>query len=171
MNMLTKTMAAAAATVLATTIVAPSSTARPVWDTSPLRVAHAVRPVPKVTDARVGAHANYDRVVIDLKGKFPGYRVRYVKELVFEGSGDPVPVHGRRFISVVLHPARAHHADGSSSYEGPRIGHYDLDVIRDVAFTGDFEGYVSFGISLRRKENFRVFVLHNPQRLVIDVHH
>jgi AMIN domain len=74
-------------------------------------------------------------------------------------------------MSVQLTPAKAHNAKGKSVYQGPRIGHYDFDVIRDVAFTGDFEAVVSFGISLRRKENFRVFVLHNPNRLVIDVHH
>ncbi|MGH3506152.1 MAG: AMIN-like domain-containing (lipo)protein [Nocardioidaceae bacterium] len=46
-----------------------------------------------------------------------------------------------------------------------------LDMVRDVAFTGDFEAVVSFGISLRGREDFRVFTLHKPNRVAIDVHH
>jgi hypothetical protein len=164
-------LTAAVSAVVITGLFAPASQARPTWDTSPVVVTKLVKPQPKVVDARVGAHPNFDRVVIDLDGKVPGYTVRYVKGLFYDGSGEPVPVHGRRFISIVLTPAKAHNADGSPTYEGPDIGHYELDVIRDVAFTGDFEGQVSFGISLRRKENFRVLVLHNPNRIVIDVHH
>jgi hypothetical protein len=171
MMTIARAMTVGVAAVLVTTLVAPTSHARPAWDTSPVKVTRNVKPTPKVVDLRTGEHRNFDRVVIDLNGKVPGYRVRYVKQLTFDGSGDPVPVHGRKFISVQLTPAKAHNAKGESVYEGPRLRHREFDVIRDVAFTGDFEAVVSFGISLRRKENFRVFVLHDPNRLVIDVRH
>jgi hypothetical protein len=166
-----RTMTVGVAALLVSTFVAPSSTALPAWDTSPVKVVKHVKPTPKVVDLRTGEHRYFDRVVIDIAGKIPGYRVRYVKQLTYDGSGDPVPVHGRKFISIQLTPAKAHNAKGESVYEGPRLRHCDFEVIRDVAFTGDFEAVVSFGISLRRKENFRVLVLHNPNRIVIDVHH
>ncbi len=163
-------VAAAAAALLPTLVVAPAQ-ARPAWDTSQVRVTHNVQPMPKVVDMRVGEHANFDRVVLDLKGKIPGYHVRYVKELRYDGSGDPVPLQGRRFIAITLAPAKAHNADGESVYTGPTLGEFGLPVIRGAAFTGDFEGQVSFGLALRRRENFRVIMLHDPQRIVIDVHH
>lgn len=82
-----------------------------------------------------------------------------------------MPLRGRRFISVRLTPASAHNRSGDSVYSGPRLRRYHLPTLRGVAFTGDFEGHVSFGFSLRRRENFRVFVLRQPHRIVIDLHH
>lgn len=170
MNTPARSVVAAAAAALLPALIAAPAQARPAWETSPVRVTHNVQPTPRVVDMRVGEHANFDRVVIDLKGKITGYHVRYVKELRYDGSGDPVPLQGRRFIAITLTPAKAHNADGESVYEGPTIGEFGLPVIRGAAFTGDFEGQVSFGLALRRRENFRVFVLHDPQRIVIDVH-
>jgi hypothetical protein len=150
---------------------APASQARPTWDTSAVRVVHHVRPVPKVVDLRVGQHARFDRVVIDLDGKTPGYRVHYVKRLVYDGSGRHVPLKGKRFIAVALTPARAHGRHGRNVYAGPELQQYSFPTLRGVAFTGDFEGYVSFGLALRRHADFRVFTLHAPNRLVIDLRH
>jgi hypothetical protein len=65
----------------------------------------------------------------------------------------------------------AHRADGTSTYRGPQLKQYSMPVLRGVAFTGDFEGYVSFGIALRRHVDYRVNVLHKPRRIVIDLHH
>lgn len=164
--------AAAATLALALAVVAaPPGMARPSWDTSPVRVVHDVKPQPKVVDLRVGEHARYDRVVIDLDGKIPGYRVRYVKRLTYDGSGERVPLHGRKFLSVVLTPAKAHGAHGHSVYRGPKLEQYDFEMLRGVAFTGDFEAHVSFGLAARAKADFRVMVLHAPNRLVIDLRH
>jgi hypothetical protein len=169
--MLIRTMTVAMTAVLVSTLGSAPSQARPVWDTSPVKVIKHTKPTPKVIDMRAGEHKNFDRVVIDVKGKLPGYKVRYVRQLTYDGSGAPVDVHGRKFIQVTLTPAKAHNAKGEPVYMGPRIGHFEFDVLRDVAFTGDFEAVVSFGISLRRKEDFRVFTLDEPNRIVIDVHH
>ncbi len=46
-----------------------------------------------------------------------------------------------------------------------------MPMLRGVAFTGDFEGTVSFGLALSHLDTFRVLELHSPDRLVIDVHH
>jgi hypothetical protein len=40
-----------------------------------------------------------------------------------------------------------------------------------VAFVGDFEATVSVGLGLRHKAGFRVFTLHDPTRIVVDVAH
>ena len=92
--------------------VAPIASARPVWDTSRVTVDRDVSPQPKVVDVRVATHPTFDRVVVDLRGKLPGYDVRYVRRLHYDGSGDIVPLNGRRFIAVLVRPAMAHNASG-----------------------------------------------------------
>ena len=171
MKMSIKVVVAAATALLSTVATAPASQARAVWDTTPVRVTHNVSPAPKVVDLRVGEHRNFDRVVIDLDGRIPGHTVKYVRSLRYDGSGQAVPLRGRKFISVTLSPARAHNARGHSVYEGPRLRQYRMPVLRGVAFTGDFEGRVSFGLALRNRSDFRVFELHAPNRIVIDVLH
>jgi hypothetical protein len=152
-------------------LVAPTSQARPTWDTTPVDVTHDVRPQPKVVDLRVGEHQSFDRVVIDLDGKVPGYDVQYVRQLAYDGSGRDVPLKGRKFIAVALTPAKAHGRHGHSVYSGPKLQQYDFPALRGVALTGDFEGYVSFGLALRRRAEFRVLVLHAPNRIAIDLRH
>lgn len=152
-------------------LLAPPSQARTVWDVTPVSHRHDVTPSPRVVDLRVGRHPTYDRVVIDLQGKLPGYRVAYVSRLTYDGSGLPVPLTGQRFIAVSLRPAVAHTATRASTYAGPRLQQYSWPTLRGVAFTGDYEGVVSFGISTSRLAKFRVFTLTAPSRLVIDLHH
>lgn len=153
------------------TLVAPTGLATPTWGTGPVLVNHNVSPSPRVVDLRVGRHAHFDRIVIDLHGKTPGYAANYVHRLRYDGSGDAVPLRGRRFIAVSVTPATAHRRDGTSVYTGPDLQEYSLPTLRGVAFMGDFEGTVSFGLSLSRHAAFRVSVLHAPNRLVVDLRH
>jgi hypothetical protein len=171
MKTLLKTLATGLAALTATAVAAAPSQARPTWDTGPVLVTRNVAPIPKVFDLRVGEHARFDRVVIDLHGKIPGYGARFVKHLRYDGSGEPVSLKGRRFILLTVTPSTAHNARGESIYRGPELRQYRLPTLRGVAMTGDFEGTVSFGIALRTHANFRVSVLHAPNRLVIDLHH
>lgn len=170
MNKTMRGIAGAAAAMTLAIGVAPVASARPVWDTSRVVVDHEVSPQPRVVDVRVATHPNFDRVVVDLRGKLPGYDIRYVRRLHYDGSGDVVPLNGRRFIAIFVRPAVAHNASGALVYAGPELQQYHLPVLRGVAFTGDFEGQVSLGLSLRKRADFRVTVLHHPQRIVIDVH-
>ena len=162
-------LVAAAATVL---VAAPPSTARPAWDDSPVHVERHVRPQPKIVDLRVGEHQRFDRVVIDVDGKMPGYDVRYVHRLRYDGSGQRVHLKGKKFIQIALMPAKAHGRVGHSVYTGPDLQQYrSFPTLRGVAFIGDFEGVVSFGVSVRHRADFRVSVLHAPNRIVIDLKH
>lgn len=166
-----KSLAVVAAVLLTAVLTAPPTTARAVWDTAPAHVTRNVTPMPHVVDLRVGAHATYDRVVLDLNGPIPGYDVRYVSELRYDGSGEHVPLEGSRFVAIRVTPASAHDGQGHSVYRGPQLSQYAMDMLRGVAFTGDYEGSVSFGLALSYRDTFRVFELHAPNRLVIDVHH
>jgi hypothetical protein len=172
--------AAVTLTLVSVTVGAPApvdavSTAeqqsRPIWDTSPVVTHRHPIPPPKVVDLRWGEHASFDRVVIDLRGKVPGVDVRYVRVLRYDGSGQRVPLPGRRHLAIVLQPASAHDRSGHSVYQGPQLRRLNLPVLRGVALTGDFEGTVSFGLALSRRADFRVLFLHAPNRIVIDLRH
>jgi hypothetical protein len=56
-------------------------------------------------------------------------------------------------------------------YDGPKIARPRFDTLKALAFTGDFEGQVSFGFALTHRAQYRVFWLQDPQRLVIDFRH
>ena len=70
--------------------------------------------LPKVSSAgdrefvhgvRAGRHPCYDRLVIDLNGQdaeYGSYDVRYVPQVVADGSGAPVPVRGGGVLQVTL---------------------------------------------------------------------
>jgi hypothetical protein len=117
-----------------------------------------------------GCHATYDRFVIRARLAKPGYRVRYVNQVVQDGSGLPVTLLGSKRLLVVVPNGRAHTADGTASLV-PQVLTPLCPNLRQVKLAGDFEGVVSFGLGLKFKTGFRVFRLTNPTRVVIDVLH
>lgn len=151
---------------------APSATALPDFRTERAHRAPAdgVK-MPKVVDLRFAEHGRFDRVVIDVRGRRPGYTIDYTKRLHQDGSGQLVKLRGKQKMFIRLSPAYAHDNQGEPVYEGPRHKRLDLPTLRGVAFTGDFEGVVSFGFGLDRRAPFRIFTLHKPTRIVIDFKH
>jgi hypothetical protein len=127
-----------------------------------------------VLHLRYGRHDTFDRVVVDLSGPLTGYRVGYVPKLGYAGSGKPVPLSGTAFLEINVDPANAHAFVGETPlnvYSGPRLARPGLPTVKGIAFTGDFESVVSFGLALDHKAGFRAFTLKNPNRLVVDVAH
>jgi hypothetical protein len=164
-------LAAALSTVVAAvTSLAPAS-ALPPWQDQATSWTNPAARAPQVRDLRFATHPRFDRVVIDVKGKFPGGSARYQRRFHQDGSNEPVPIRGRSGIALDLTPAFAHNADGDNVYDGPRIARPRFDTLKALAFTGDFEGHVSFGFALTHRADYRIIRLHDPQRLVIDFRH
>jgi hypothetical protein len=124
--------------------------------------------VPTLAEVRVGGHATFDRVVFELEGDRPGHDVRYVDEIVQDGSGFPIPLDGRAFLQVSLFPATALSEEGPF---GPLPSVAGLAALRDLAFAGDFEAVVTFGIGVAQRTGFRVLQLDSPSRVAIDITH
>jgi hypothetical protein len=140
------------------------------WSTAPRAKAGSGLP-PELVAVRVGRHDGFDRVVLQLRGSPPGYNVRYVPRVVQDGSGQPVPLAGSAFIQVVLN-ANAHELDtGAPTWTGPRRITPGFPALKQVAFAGDFEGYVTFGLGIGQRAGFRVMQLRDPARIVVDVAH
>ncbi|MEU5864760.1 hypothetical protein ABZ815_26580 [Nonomuraea sp. NPDC047529] len=124
-----------------------------------------------VTGVRYATHDGYDRVVIDLKGDIPGYKVKWVDEFLEDGSGEPMGVRGGAYLQLTLVPANAHDDDGNPTWKGGPVYPANLKNVSDVVRTGDFEGRVGIGLALARKAGFRVKEQSAPSRLVLDVAH
>ncbi|MEU9415231.1 hypothetical protein [Streptomyces sp. NPDC051000] len=124
-----------------------------------------------VTNARFGGHCTFDRLVVDLQGSAPPVTVTPVPELVYDGSGKPVPLAGKYFLEIRLHPAAGHTDAGQNVYQGPRLQKINLSKLKGLAYTGDYEGYVTFGAAFDTKPTYKTSVLHAPERLVVDFPH
>ncbi|MFJ3724848.1 hypothetical protein ACIPYQ_20105 [Streptomyces sp. NPDC090045] len=126
---------------------------------------------PLVVNARWGGHATYDRIVIDLQGYVPDVTVTPVPQLVYDGSGKPVPLAGKYFLEIRFNPAAAHNDAGQSVYQGPKLQKIYLSKLKGIALTGDYEGYVTFGAAFDTVPYYRAYTLHSPERFVVDISH
>ena len=131
-----------------------------------------------VTAVRTGRHACYDRLVFDLRGRAPGYDVRYVGTVYQDGSGFRVPLRGGAKLQIVVRAPAYDISTGKPTYtpnnpkELSNVTGYS--TFRQVAFAGSFEGQTTIGLGVRARLPFRVFTLAGPgsgSRLVVDVTH
>jgi hypothetical protein len=164
-------LAAAAASLALVASGTASATAMPAWRTTPTVHLQSSAVMPKIVGLRYAEHVRFDRVVIDVQGRRPGYAIRYTPRLTYDPSGRAVPLRGRQKMSLVLRPAAAHSASGANLYQGPRLRQVGLPTLKGIALTGDFEGVVSFGFTTSRKAPYRIFTLTHPNRIVVDWHH
>lgn len=121
-----------------------------------------------VTDVRVGSHAGFDRVVLDLTGEGdPGWFVDYTNNPTQQGSGNTIDFIGATALNVNI--------DGTTypfdlGLEDPQLGTVEgAGSITQVISTGTFEGRSQFVIGLREQLPYSVQVLEDPQRVVIDI--
>jgi hypothetical protein len=120
---------------------------------------------------RTGRHTCHDRLVLDVDGTGFGYLVRYVDEVVQEGSGKPVPLRGGAKLHIIVQAAAGPGFPATSS-ELANVSGYS--TFRQVAGAGSFESQTSFGLGVRARLPFRVFTLPldgGGTRLVVDVAH
>jgi hypothetical protein len=135
-----------------------------------------------VDNLRAGQHDCYDRLVIDVLGSRPGYRVQYVDTVaeysVIDGERGPaIPLHGGALLEIVV-PTNTSDAHGYETY-APASRDQLVNVtgwrtFRQVAEVGYYEAQRQFGVGVRARVPFRVFTLNGPgdhSRLVIDVAH
>jgi hypothetical protein len=149
--------------------IAPAQ-ALPAWRTTNSTYTSAVHTTRLITDLRYATHPGFDRVVINLQGRIPSWRATYQSRFFRDASGERVPIRGG--LQLVLRESAAHDQQGHSVYDGPSLARPGFDALKAVALTGDFEGTVTFAFGLDpQRTPYRIFRLHDPQRLVIDFKH
>ncbi|HLN78542.1 MAG TPA: hypothetical protein VK204_15965 [Nocardioidaceae bacterium] len=124
-------------------------------------------PVPTLVAIHAAHHRGFDRVVFEFAGGLPSSRqVRYVDQLIGEGSGLPVRVAGRAVLQVRFEPADAHNARGATA---PTRKAFALPNVMTAVSAGEFEAVTTYGIGLAKRTRFHVSTLRNPDRVVIDI--
>ncbi len=130
----------------------------------------------QLTAVRMAPHVNYDRFVLEFRDNVPAHDISYAEPPFLDIPGNLVGIAGNAFLAVNLHGASIVDwgAPGEEivlSYEGPhRIRAATLNYTEAV-FVTDFEGEMEWILGLADTAPFRVIVLANPARLVIDVGH
>jgi hypothetical protein len=121
---------------------------------------------------RVGHHTGFDRVVWQFPGSGrPTYRVRYVAEPTADGSGDAVDVDGDAYLELMITTVGVP-ADGVPPPRDASAASIAGTVVAQaLPVYGGFEGYGQAFVGVRDRERpFRVTVLRNPTRLVVDIY-
>jgi len=127
-----------------------------------------VPPAPLITAVRTAEHreCGYDRLVLDITGRVPGYTIRYATRVTADPSGKPIALPGRRYLLIILHPAQAHTSAGSATV-ARTVQVLDYRVMKAYVLAGDFEGVLTLAIGLRDTASIRVREL--PGRLYVDL--
>jgi hypothetical protein len=124
-----------------------------------------------VTDVRVGRHEGFDRVVFETGGTgTPGWDVRYVDGAASQGSGDPVEVDGQAVLEVALTGVGYPYDTGLDEFPiGGRVWAADTVGVTEVVFDGTFEGRSVAFVGTGAQAPFRVYLLENPTRVVVEI--
>jgi hypothetical protein len=158
----------------ASTSPAPSPTPTPSPSGAPFQCGINYGPVTQsgpvvatISDVRTGTHPGYDRITITFNNGAPAnFEVRAQSNATFiqGASGQSVTLRGDSGLLVIIRGADAHTAySGSTDF---KTGYAKLVEARQME---DFEGTVQWGLGLSGSACYRVMVLTNPDRLVIDV--
>ena len=169
------TLAVASTLAVAAPTAATAATCRTAWGST---AEHApVLSGALVTGVRTGRHACFDRMVVDLKGRAPGYSVKYVSNVYTDGAGQLVPLRGGAKLQVIALAPAYDSNTGTATYNPANkkelVNVTGYSTFRQIAWAGSFEGQTTFGLGVRARLPFRVFTIQDAtsSRLVIDVAH
>lgn len=118
----------------------------------------------ELRSVRVVAGEGRDRIVLTFAGEgTPGFLIRYVKEPIAEGSGEPIDLDGDTFLQLAIHGTPT--TDPIAPLRR-KLGGDVVDVDGGVAWEGVTVAHL--GIEGGRTP-FRVAVLTQPTRLVVEL--
>ena len=139
-----------------------------VFNCSSSSISATQSPATAFVDAiRTGSHAGYDRVTVQFKNGQPGsVSIRPQAGTTFHQapSGKADVLAGRNGILVIIRGADAH-----TAYSGVRDIKTSSPSLAEVRVIEDFEGQISLGLGVKQAACYKVSMLTNPVRLVIDV--
>ena len=132
-----------------------------------------------MVDARLGAHFDFDRFVLefepnlsgDIAGPPDSYSIQWVSQPPMQfGSGEPIEVEGTEYLEILIHAYAYSRTSMPSEYAGPTKvqARGTLNVIEAV-FGGEVEGKMVWAIGANNQTGFRVLEIPDPPRLVIDI--
>lgn len=129
----------------------------------------------RLVDARLIRVPGVDRLVLELDGPVPSWRVQRVSPPILEQPGRaPVDVPGERFLEARLVPATTLERDApdpTAGYQGPiALGDEARGAgVLEAMLTADHDGWLVWTLGLEGQREVAVGVLEDPDRLVVDV--
>lgn len=122
----------------------------------------------RTTDIRVGTHDAYDRLVFEFAGDgTPEFHAGYSDEPRQMASGYPVDVPGAAKFELTIHGTSL-----DQSSDAKYAGKFDLGLasgaIVSVVNAGTFEADSQYFVGLNAQRPYKVSLLQNPTRLVVD---
>jgi hypothetical protein len=117
---------------------------------------------------RVGAQDGWDRIVFEFKDTRPAVEVEYVTKAQTCGKGDDVSLPGSAMLSVRFRQTQAHTDAGASTLPSRDITGPGASILK-ASVICDFEGETGVAIGVKTKTPYKVTMLQNPTRIVIDV--
>ena len=123
-----------------------------------------------VTEIRTGHHDGFDRVVFEAAGTgTPGWDVRYVDEAIEQGRGNTLPVAGNAILQVTINGVGYPTETGIEEYGGAPLPGNDTEVVTEVVWDSTFEGTSVAFVGTTAELPFRVYLLEDPARVVLEV--
>ncbi len=151
----------------------PSPSASPTPSTAPFSCGTTYGPITQngpvvayVSDVRTGSHPGYDRITITFSNGAPtSVEVTTQTNTTFtkDPSGLTVTLRGDSGLLVTIRGADEH-----TSYSGSTDFKTGYTKLLEAQQVQDFEGTVQWGIGLSGNTCYRVYLLKNPDRVVID---
>ncbi|MBI9114468.1 AMIN-like domain-containing (lipo)protein [Sanguibacter suaedae] len=127
-----------------------------------------------VVDVRTGRHDGFDRVVYEMEGPgTPGWYVEYVDQAEQAGSGKVLDLAGDGTLAVRISGSGYPMDSGADpfSHDGPVEGEGTV-VVTEARGWSVFEGITDAFVGLTEAGHpFRVHLLEDPVRVVVDVAH
>ena len=126
-----------------------------------------------LTAVRTGRHEEFERIVLELSDQglgVPGYHVEYIDKPLHEcGSGEQVFPVGDGWLEIRMQPLDAHTPEGQPTVSHRPVATPGLDNVLMLYMTCDFEAMTTLVIAVRSPNDFRVFDLESPRRIVVDI--
>lgn len=130
------------------------------------------RGIAVVEDVRAGSHSEqggWERIVFEMRGDLPEGDVLYATRQVAQcGSGAPVSLKGSAVLLVTFRGTQAHDDFGRLTVDATQLTGPGK-AITEAKQVCDFEGLVEWAIGVHARQRFKVTLLTNPHRVVIDV--
>ena len=126
-----------------------------------------------VSDVRLAAQDGFDRIVFDVGGAgTPGWNVQYVEDPIEPGRGEPVQLEGGAVLQVEITGAGYPFETGIEEFSSAgTVTAAETGSVTEVDFLATYEGVTTAFVGTRAEAPFRVYLLENPVRVVVEVAH
>lgn len=122
----------------------------------------------RTTDIRVGSHAGFDRLVFEFEGTGdPQYHVGYNDDPRQQASGYPLEVPGEAKLELMIHGTSLDMSPDAKYAATKELGLASGNIV-EVYNGGTFEADSQYIVGLKNKRPYKVQILHEPTRLIVD---